>query len=406
MSPVHPSRRRPSRPVRFAAAAAVLALGTAGCSIDLSDWRPGGGGDEPSPSPTPVEAGPLLDTALETLGAAPAVSVQGQIAASEEAAVSETALTVTDAGAAHGTVQQSENEAEVLQADGHLFVNAPDEYWLDQDVANPDTDQYAGAWVRVTGAQLGIDPAAVLTPASLAEILRGMAPDGGDAVLENLDGTSAYRVDLEGGERNRVWIGEDSGQVMRIEIERLAPEGADSGPRTRLDFTTPETADIEGVYDDILAAAEDGLAGSRDARLPVDWDGQLDLSCETGGACTVTGKATDASGSGGDTTVLVRMDATLTNEELGEQTCDDTASLKAGETAELSCGVDYDLAPSAEPQEYEISGDALLSTRGISGDAREELISTVEDQREATLNPEDEASASPSGSPSASPSGN
>ncbi|MFC3999564.1 hypothetical protein ACFOVU_26865 [Nocardiopsis sediminis] len=405
MSPDLPSRRRPSGPVRFAAATAVLALGAAGCSIDLSSWRPGGGGEEPAPSPTPVEAGPLLDAALESLAAAPAIAVQGQIAEAEDQVVKETALTVTDAGATYGTVQESENEAEVVQADGRLFVNAPDEYWLDQDVANPDTDQYAGAWVRVSGAQLGINPGAVLTPATLAEILRGLAPEGGEATLENLDGTSAYRIDLGGGEENRVWIGEDSGELMRMEIEQLAPEDADSGPRTRLNFTAPEAADIETVYDDILAAAEDGLGSSRDARLPVNWEGQLALECADGGACTVTGQATDDSGAGGDTTVIIRMDAELTNEELGSQECSDSTSIQAGGTAELTCSVDFELAPSTEPQEYEISGDALLSTRGLSGDARDELVATVGEQREATLSPEEgTGSAEPSADPSAEPS--
>ncbi len=403
MSPVHPSRRRSGGPVRFAAVTAVLALGAAGCSIDLSSWRPGGGGDEPSPSPTPVEAAPLLESALEALGSSPAVAVQGQIAANAEGTVNETSLTVTDSGAVYGSIQESENDAEVMQADGKLFVNAPAEYWLDQSVVNPDTDQYDGTWVRVSKDQLGIDPGAVLAPAKLSEILGGFAPESGTASLENLDGTSAYRIDLEGGEKNRAWIGEESGELLRIEIEQLAAADSDSGPRTRLNFSAVETADIETVYDDILAIAEEGLKGSRDARLPVNWDGKLDLNCQTGGKCTVTGKAKDES-DGGEGTVLVRMDATLNNEELGEKKCDDTASLKAGKTAELTCSVNYNLAPSSAPREYEITGDALLSTRGMSGKGKDELIAAVKDQREATLEGGKDGGASESPSPEESPS--
>ncbi|MBV2362573.1 hypothetical protein ACFPZ0_02475 [Streptomonospora nanhaiensis] len=396
MSPVHSTSRRSRGPLGLAAVAAAAVLGVSGCSIDLSHLRPGGG-DEPSPSPTPVDAAPLLESALESLRGQPAVTVQGQVSATENSIVSDIALTTTAAGASYGTLQESENEAEVMAADSRIFVNAPEEYWLDQNVINPDTDSYADNWVRVSARQLGFDPGAVLAPAQLADIIGAMAPDGGRATLENLDGTTAYRVDLRGGEQNRVWIGEESGELLRAEIEQLAPEGAEDGPRSRLNFTPAEPADVESVYTDVLAVANDGLKGAPDSRLPVNWSGQLELNCETGGACTVSGTVKDDSeGDSGDS-VVVRMDATVSNDELGSKECDDTGTLKAGGTVDLSCGVDFNLAPSASPQSYEVSGDAQLSTRALTGEAREEFVTTIEEQRDAALE-------NPSGSPSASPS--
>lgn len=107
---------------------------------------------------------------------------------------------------------------------------------------------------------------------------------------------------------------------------------------------------------------------------------------------------TDASGdSGADGSVAVRMDATVNNDELGEKTCKDTASLDAGGNADVSCTIDYDLSPSANPQEYSVSGDALLSTRGITGDAQDKLVNTIEDSRDATLEKSDSSGDSDKG---------
>ncbi|MBB6173059.1 hypothetical protein HNR23_003119 [Nocardiopsis mwathae] len=364
---------------------AALALGASGCAIDLSGLRPGGD-EEPSPSPTPVDAKPVLDAAVKALGEMPAVAVQGQVAPSgeDQGAVNEVALTVTGSGAVSGTVQENENEAQVMEADDKLFINAPAEYWLDQDVANPDSDKYAGSWVRVSGGQLGMDPSEVLAPGKLAGILGGLAPAEDTATLENLDGTSAYRVDLDGGEKNRVWISEEEPyRLLRMEIEELNPEDGDGGPRTRLNFAEPESADVDKVYDDLIAAAEDDLTGSRDARVPVAWESQLKLDCATGGKCTVSGTVKDDS-SGGDEaegTVLVRLDATLENDELGEKKCDDTASLKAGSTAKVSCSVDYALGASSTPKSYEVTGQGLLSTRGLSGKQKDELVTSLKEQK-------------------------
>ncbi|TQN30708.1 hypothetical protein FHX37_0590 [Haloactinospora alba] len=400
MASVHSHRRRPGKPLRFAVVAVAFAAGTAGCSIDLSDFRPGGGEEEEaSPSPTPVDAGPVLDSALEQLGSGAATVSQGQVAASEDSPVNQVSLTVTDAGAVSGTLQQGENEAEVMEADGKLFVNAPEEYWLDQEIVNPDTDKYAGNWVRVTGDQLGFDPASVLTPEQLSAALGELAPDGGEAVPEKLDGDNVYRIDLKGGDENRVWVSEEEPhRLLRLEVEELAPEGGDSGPRTRLDFSEPEEEKVREAYDTLTSAAEDSLDSSRDARIEVNWDGELDLDCEVGGKCTVNGTVTDASGdSGADGSVAVRMDATVNNDELGEKTCKDTASLDAGGNADVSCTIDYDLSPSANPQEYSVSGDALLSTRGITGDAQDKLVNTIEDSRDATLEKSDSSGDSDKG---------
>ncbi|WP_236700261.1 hypothetical protein [Allosalinactinospora lopnorensis] len=376
--------------------AAVLAVGTAGCSIDLSDWRPGGGGGaEAEESSDPVDAAPLLEEALDSLAAAPAILAQGQIGNSDGGEVKEASFTVTDSGATTGSVQEGESEAQVRMGDSKMFVQAPDEYWLNQGVFNPDSDQYGENWVRVDGTQMGVNPAAVLAPERLSEALRELAPAGGEATPENLDGTAAYRIDLAGTD-NRVWVTEEEPhRLLRIEIEELVPKDAESGPRTRLNISEPETADVEQAYDDLIAWAEDDLGGARDARLEVAWDGQLDMQCETGGQCTVEGTVRDDSVDEGSGTVQVRMDASFENDELGEQECDDTAKLEAGGTVTLSCSVDYELAPSSTPQEYEIGGEGLLSTRGITGNARDELVETLQTERQTTLGEDESAEESP-----------
>src|SRR5690625_3208740 len=110
MAPANPSHRRSSGPLRFAAIAPTLAVGFAGCSIDLSDLRPGGGG-ESEEAPDPVEAAPLLTEALDALTGSPAVAVQGEIGAADGSDAKDVSFTVTDSGATTGTVQEGENEA-------------------------------------------------------------------------------------------------------------------------------------------------------------------------------------------------------------------------------------------------------------------------------------------------------
>lgn len=376
--------RRPTRTTTFAAVAAVLALSTTGCAIDLSSWRPGEE-TEPSPTPEPISAGPILDEALTALEGSPAVRLQGQFSeAGDTAAAVETTVTVADSGAALGSFQTGEGEARYIEADRKLFIDADDGYWLTAGVFNPDSDAYADHWVRALPEHLGLDPGAVLNPAGLAQSLRAQAPAAdAEAVEEKLDGAVAYRVDLTGG---RVWISEDEPhRLVRMQVEELGPADGE-GLASRIDagFVPLESADVEQLYDDLAAIAEEDLGSSRDARMEVGWNGELDGDCEVGGVCTMIGSIKDV-GTGFEGSVRVRMDSVFSNDTLGEKKCDKTGELKSGGTVELSCSVDYALAPSHDPQTYEISFNARLSTRGLSGKARDNLIRTIGEQREATL---------------------
>ncbi|MDA2812621.1 hypothetical protein O4J56_18400 [Nocardiopsis sp. RSe5-2] len=404
------SRLRSGRPLGYAAAAAAVALAAAGCSLDLSDLRPGGG-EQSQEEAAPVEAAPVLEGALKRLEAADAIAVQGKVAAGgEDEGVNDAALTVTSGGTVQGTYQEGENEAEVLEAEGRVFLKAPDEFWLDQDIANPDSDQYAGAWVRVAKEQLGLDPGARLAPAELAATLEGLGAASEEAQLEDLDGTPAYRVDLGGGEKNRVWISEEEPYtLLRMEIEDLsaggqggsegsedaeggeaspsddasAADAGGSGARVQFNLSEPEAADVEGVYDTAIAAAKDELTSSRDARIELNWQGQIDLQCQTGGACTVSGTAEDVSDGGGEGKVIVRMNATFKNDELGEKKCDSTEVLAAGSTVDMSCSVDYALEPSTEPKDYEINATSVLSTQGLSKKSAGKVADALEEQKKA-----------------------
>ncbi|MFW5416729.1 hypothetical protein J0910_08920 [Nocardiopsis sp. CNT-189] len=405
MAPVKSSRRRSNGPLTYAAMAAAVALGASGCSLDLSDLTPGGGGEPSATEAAPVDAAPVFEGALEQLRSAPAVAVQGKVAAGEgKEGVNDTALTVTSAGTTQGTYKEGENEAEVLEVDGRLFVNAADEFWLDQSIANPDSSEYAGSWVRVAPSMLGVDPGQVLAPDALADILEGLGTKSAKAELEDLDGTPGYRVDLEGGEKNRVWISEEEPyRLLRMEIENLAPEGEEEGSRVQLDLTQPEQADVDKVYDDAITATEEELTSSRDARIALQWDGQLQLDCQTGGQCTISGTAKDVSEGEGEGKVIVRLDATFKNDELGEKKCNASEVLAAGGSVGISCSADYALEPSEQPQEYEINASGLLSTRGLSKSAGEEIAKSLKEAKKAgasggEASPEEEgASEEPAG---------
>lgn len=384
MAPVSHFRGRRGGRAALAATSAVAVLGLTACSIDLSNLRPGGGEEEPSPEPSePVAAAPLLESALADLAAYPALTATGQVAETVGSSeVRDASLTVADTGTTSGTIRANSVEADVLAADGKLFLRAVEDFWLDQGVFGPDFDDFNENWVRSSAAQAGLNPSATLAPPELSAILAGIELDSEEAVEENLDGTLTYRIDLA-GERNQVWINAETEQVQRIAIEELVPEDAETGPQVRLDLAEADTAAVEELYDGVIAVAEEDLTGSRDARIEVGWDGNPEMNCEDGPNCTWSGTVRDAGGDGSGE-VSVRMDVTFTNADIGEQTCDDGGTLEAGATLDLSCSADYNIVSSTQ-QTYTIDGEAQLSTRGLTGGQQEDMLAALAEQRETTL---------------------
>ena len=377
MAPVTRNRGRRGGRFTLAAVGTIAALGLAACS---------GGGDEAEEPATetaePVDAAPLLEEALTSLADYPAVVATGQIAASVGSDVQETELTVADGGATRGSFQVNGAEAEMLAADSKLFLRADEEFWLDRSVFGPDSDAFEGNWVRSSPAHAGLNPSSTLAPPSLAETLGAMELESDEAVEEDLDGTRAYRIDLA-GERNQLWIDAETNQILRIAIEELVPEGAESGPQVRLDLAEAEEPAVEELYTGLTTAVEEELGSSRDARVEAAWDGEAGMNCEEGPSCSWSGTVHDAGGNSSGT-VLVRMDVTFANEELGNEECSESGALEAGGTLDLSCGVDYDVT-SSDPEEYNIDADAVLSTSGLTSSQQEEMLAAVTEQREATL---------------------
>ncbi|MFI6577113.1 hypothetical protein ACIBFB_15045 [Nocardiopsis sp. NPDC050513] len=383
MAPESHNRGRGSGRTAFAAAGTVVVFALTGCSA-LSGLLPGGG-DEAEPSPEPaetVDAAPLMAEALADLAAYPALTATGQVAESVGGQVQDTALTVADSGATSGTVQVNGAEGELISVDGRTYVRAAEDFWLDRGVFGPDFDDFEGNWVRTSASQTGIDPATTLAPADLAAILGTLEIEEADAVEENLDGTLTYRVDLA-GERDQVWINAETNQIQRIAIEELVPEGAETGPQVRLDLVQAEQPEIEELYDGLITTVEEELTSSRDARVEVAWEGDPDLTCEDGPNCTWSGTVADSGGTAGGS-VSVRMDVTFSEEELGQLECSDSGTLEAGSTLELSCSADYNNVSTSE-QERSVDGEARLSTRGMSGDEQEAVLTALREQREATL---------------------
>lgn len=384
MAPVSQIRGRRDGRTALAATSAVIALGLAGCSIDLSHLRSGGDEEETSPEPAEsVAAAPLLEEALADLAAYPALTATGQIADSVDSAdVRDASLTVADTGAASGTIRANSVEADLISADSKFFIRAVEDFWLDQGVFGPDFDDFDGNWVRASTAQAGFNPSATLAPPELSAILGGIELESEEATEENLDGTLTYRIDLA-GERNQLWINAETNQIQRIAVEELVPQEAETGPQVRLDLAEADTAAVEELYDGIIAAAEEELTGSPDARIEVSWDGSPEMSCEDGPNCTWSGTVRDAGGAGSGK-VAVRMNVTFSNADIGEQTCDDSGTLEAGGTLDLACSADYNIVSSTQ-QSYPIDGEARLSTRGLTGGQQEEMLAAVNEQREATL---------------------
>ncbi|MFV2195897.1 hypothetical protein [Nocardiopsis sp. LOL_012] len=377
MAPVSHSKALGRGRAACAAAGAALVLGLAGCTPGTDEGE--GGGEQAET----VAAAPILEEALTDLAAYPALTATGQVAASVGEAPQDVSLTVADGGASQGTVSANDLDGELAGADGMLFLRAPEGFWLDRGVFGPDSDEFPEQWVRVTGEQAWIDPAATLAPPALAQILGGMEVASPDAVTENLDGVLTHRVDLT-GERNRLWINAETGRVERVAIEELVPEGAESGPQVRLDLAEADGAAVEELYDGLSTVAGEELDSSRDARIDVTWDGQPSLSCGEGPDCTWSGVVHDQGGTGSGSVTVV-MDVDFSNEELGDKECSQTGTLEAGGSLELACSVDYGFTGESGDEVYDVNAESRLSTRGLTGERQEELLTAIEEQREATL---------------------
>lgn len=431
---------RPRRVLSAAAgASAVLLLGAA-CSIDLSHLRPGAD-DDPTEAEDTEDAAPILEASLDELATWPAVQVDGQAAQGEEDPW-ETNLTVADGGAVHGTLNQEGSEVEVMEAEQRLFLAADETYWLSEGAFAVDSDTYQDHWVHVPDDFLGANPREVFQPELLSQLLGERAPEEGteEPVEDDVDGVEAYRISVDGGD---VWVSAaEPHEMLRLQISDLAgqdqageadPEnGAENGTedaepedgdadeanapadneaddeagaggddeagteegdadgaagdgatwRTDVTFDQPEADAVAEFYDTLVTEAEE-LTGARDNRADVGWsDADLDMDCETGGSCTVSGTAENQASDG---PTRVRMDVTVDNPDLGDETCNDTESVDAGESADLSCAVDFDLSPTSAPQSYEVEADAELSTRALSGEAVDDTVELLEEQRAATL---------------------
>lgn len=404
---------------RFLMAAVTLtglALVSSGCAIDLSHLRPGG--DETPAEEETTDAAPIAEAAIEDLANWPAAEFEGQMANADGENPFNVAMTVSDSGATRGSVDIDGVEATVLGANDATFVSANDDYWLGHtSYFNIDSDSYPDNWVRVPDDQFVADFGGVLTPESLAAFLTEQAPAPGaeGAVEDEVDGVAALRIPLSGGE---MWVTEDDPhQILRIQVAELTSgagggedtaeedaeagedaegdtegdedaeaqeEGGGPGARTDVSLRPLETGEIEEFYGTVLEEADE-LTGARDARMEINWDGDLQFDCETGGACTVSGTAQDTSAEEADSAIRVRMDASVTNDDLGEETCSATQTLEPGESVDLSCDVDFSLEPSTSPETYEVGAEGHLSTRSLSGDQVEDLVASLEEQRDATL---------------------
>ncbi|MDS1270633.1 hypothetical protein RIF23_10015 [Lipingzhangella sp. LS1_29] len=411
-----------------AAGLGAVVLLAGGCSIDLSHLRPGAGDDAEDNQEEFQDAAPVLAAALDELATWPAVQVDGRAAQGEDAPW-EAGLVLADTGTLHGTLDGEDTQVEVMEADEHLFLSAETPFWLSENAYAVDADAYPDSWVQVDREFLGANLADVFHPAHLAEELRERGPDEGSAEAvedpDAVEGTDAYRIPVDGGD---VWVSqEEPHQLLRLQIADLAvpdtaadddsaggeaqpddddeagqdpPDSEDNGTEEdageqapagdpwRADVTVeqPSTDTVEEMYDTLLTESEE-LTGARDNRSDIGWtDSDLGMDCSVGGACTVTGEVENqGSDQGVESAVRARMDVTVSNPDLGDETCNDSQGVEPGESVELSCGVDFALEPASAPESYEVEADAELSTRAMTGNAVDDLVELLEEQRETIL---------------------
>jgi hypothetical protein len=354
-----------------AIAAAVLVL-TAACDQSVS------GAPTAGENPHLFAAKEAFGQAVAELESRPLMRYTSTVAGADSEQV---AVTVSRTGSAYGTSNAGGNKLTLAVLDDRLYVRASRQYWRDLGAKSNEAKEFAGRLVIADPADIGYDPARLLTPKEVASALReafqkehqtetttapstSSSPSGSSKPPEPK--SKVERLEQDGTEVYRIPIGKHSVDVTVTQphrivatdlplasagVEPLVPEGS------RTAFGVGDEDDLRKLYGSLAKAAKG--AKSTGVLVP-DFqlqEGAGKLDCQVGGKCTAKVRVDNSLASSQQLPVTrfeVRMKATLNATGLGTRSCTDTASMRPNKGTSMSCTADFALAPSYTPRSYPV----------------------------------------------------
>lgn len=366
-------------PVVPAIAAAVLVL-TAACDQSVS------GAPTAGDNPHLFAAKEAFGQAVGELESRPLMRYTSTVAGADSEQV---AVTVSRTGSTYGTSNAGGNKLTVAVLDDRLYVRGSRQYWRDLGAKSNEAKKFAGRLVIADPADIGFDPARLLTPKEVASALREAFQKEQQAETSTAPSTSSTqppgssappepkskveRLELDGTEVYRIPVGKHSidvtvAQPHRIVatdlpltsagVEPLVPEGS------RTAFGVGDEDDLRKLYGSLAKAARG--AKSTGVLVP-DFqlkEGTGKLDCQIGGKCTAKVRVDNSLTPSRQLPVTrfeVRMKATMNATGLGTRSCTDTATMRPDKGTSMSCTADFALAPSYTPRSYPVRATWTIS---------------------------------------------
>lgn len=374
-------------------------------------------GDRP-PAPERTAAAQLRRAAARLADAA-AARYRGVVAAGGKR--SRVDLRVTRHGAAHGTMTVDDDELRLLAVDGRTFIKGDEGFWRSSGMADEDLlREYAGHWVGMPPAELGLDVPGTLAPAELGRAVEQEAATTG-VLVENalLDGapvkrvtTARWNVYLAATDPRRILRIETRGfgddelrrppMVPRIPTVRPDPDGpatvqpaaARGGAPTgefRLDLTFPDEREIGRWYEELQGGVRE-LTDSVDPRVEFSLDGSIRLSpCDVNG-CTAHVRVTNSVPADGSTTapdrpVHAAITITMTLDGRPVRTCRITRTMRPNGSATASCRAGFHIPPSYTPRRHIVRAEAHAVARPLARADVDRILRDLRAQRSAVPTP-------------------
>lgn len=362
-----------------AIAAAVLVL-TAACDQSVS------GAPTAGDNPHLFAAKEAFGQAVGELESRPLMRYTSTVAGADSEQV---AVTVSRTGSTYGTSNAGGNKLTVAVLDDRLYVRGSRQYWRDLGAKSNEAKKFAGRLVIADPADIGFDPARLLTPKEVASALREAFQKEQQAETSTAPSTSSTqppgssappepkskveRLELDGTEVYRIPVGKHSidvtvAQPHRIVatdlpltsagVEPLVPEGS------RTAFGVGDEDDLRKLYGSLAKAARG--AKSTGVLVP-DFqlkEGTGKLDCQIGGKCTAKVRVDNSLTPSRQLPVTrfeVRMKATMNATGLGTRSCTDTATMRPDKGTSMSCTADFALAPSYTPRSYPVRATWTIS---------------------------------------------
>ncbi|WP_091290088.1 hypothetical protein [Amycolatopsis xylanica] len=330
---------------RVALVTAMAGLLLAGCQVSVTGSAGVSAADQQK-ADRRAEQRDAVETALKTFADQPIAVYHGTAKDSAGAPVDLT-LRVTKAGTSLGTLLLDNQGAQLVIADGKLYLSAGAGYWKSRGIKQELGDLYAKGWAKAEASELPVNPATLLVPAKAAEKIRATLSTV-DQLAEPVrtklpDGTEVFDIKTPTGSL-QVSTAKPN-RLVSVAAAAIDPAAAGAlGTQLTIDPAAPDVA--KKFHDDLNAKLDafgqpaDSVAQASAAIADHKFD------CNSGNAsCTTTVTVANVlvGGDSSGSQVHLVLTVQVTAEGLAGQNCSAEATAAPNTSSTMACTVKFNL---------------------------------------------------------------